>query len=187
MADLAKIEEAIAGGPNTKKDVKHSARSLSISIREMMKLLLAPDKVPFFSRDIVKSQQEQLQKQQQLMQQQQQEIRQQHKQTQEAIKNNQVAQAETSLLLRSEAGATIAKTPSHNLPSEVRDIMSDQGAKIDSLTRDLRALLQDKRQNCRRSNSSKSRINPNSRNSRTADTSYSSSQVQRRGQARAKW
>lgn len=142
MADLGKIEEAIAGAPNTKKDVKDSARSLSISIRAMMKLLLALDKVPTSSRDQVKSQQEQLQKQQQLMQQQQLEIRQQHRQTQEAIKKLQEAQTETSLLVRSETGATTAKT----LPSEVRDILLDQGAKIDSLTKDLKALLQEQRQ-----------------------------------------
>jgi len=114
MADLGKIEEAIAGALNTKKDVKDSARSLRISIRAMMKLLLALDKVPSSSRDQVKSQQEQLQKQQQ----QQLEIRQQHRQTQEAIKKLQEAQTETSLLVLSEAGATTAKT----LPSEVRDI-----------------------------------------------------------------
>ncbi|KAE9522339.1 hypothetical protein AGLY_017263, partial [Aphis glycines] len=112
----------------------------------MMKLLLALDKVPASARDQVKTQQEQLQKQQQLMQQQQQEIRQQHRQTQEAIKKLQEAQAETSLLLRSGVGATTAKTPSHSLPSEVRDILSDQGAKIDSLTNDLKALLHEQRQ-----------------------------------------
>lgn len=146
MADLGKIEEAIAGAPNTKKDIKDSARSLSISIRAMMKLLLALDKVPASARDQVKTQQEQLQKQQQLMQQQQLEIRQQHRQTQEAIKKLQEAQAETSLLLRSGVGATTVKTPSHSLPSEVRDILSDQGAKIDSLANDLKALLHEQRQ-----------------------------------------
>lgn len=148
MTNLVKIEEAIAGAPNTKKDIKDSARSLGNSIRTMMKLLLTLDKVTSSFRDSVKSQQKQVQKQQQ----QQLEIRQQHKQTQEAIKKLQEAQAETSLLLQSQRGdtnetcAATANTPCHNLPSQVREILLDQGAKIDSLTKDLRALLQEQRQ-----------------------------------------
>lgn len=170
MADLGKIEEAIAGAPNTKKDIKDSAKSLSTSIRAMMKLLLVLDKVPASSRDQVKSQQEQLQKQQQLMQQQQLEIRQQHRQTQEAIKRLQEAQIENSLLVRSEAGATTTKT----LPREVRDILLDQGAKIDSLTKDLKdlkALLQEQRQsppNPSQSNQDQKTTNPERKTKRQA-------------------
>lgn len=156
MADLGKIEEAIAGAPNTKKDIKDSARSLSISIRAMMGLLLALDRVPPSSRDQAKSQQEQLQKQQQHMQQQQLEIRQQHRQTQEAIRKLQEAQAEAT-----------AKT----LSSEVRDILSDQGAKIDSLTKDLKALLQEQRQsppNPSHSNQEQVALNPERKTNRQA-------------------
>jgi len=103
MEEMAKLEEAVAGAPNTKKDVKDSSRSLGISIRMMMKHMSLVDKFP--SRDrATKCQQQQLQQQQQqqAIQQLQQQIQAQHQtqieqynRTQEAIKNIQTAQTNT--------------------------------------------------------------------------------------------
>jgi len=98
MEDLTKLEEAVAGAPNTKKDVKDSSKALGISITMMMKYLNVLDKFPS-SRDRTNKSQQQIQQymlqQQQHSQKQQQEHMEQHRQTQEVIKSFQKAQADT--------------------------------------------------------------------------------------------
>jgi len=64
MEDLTKLEEAVAGATNTKKDVKDSTRSLRISIRLMMKYMALMDKCPSPCDRIIKSQQQMQQQQQ---------------------------------------------------------------------------------------------------------------------------
>lgn len=97
MEDLTKLEDAVAGATNTKKDIKDNSRTLGISIRLMIKYMALMDKFPPPRDRTIRSQQ-QIQQQQQTIQQMQAQQRlftEQHNQTQEAIKSIQKVSSDT--------------------------------------------------------------------------------------------